>query len=120
MKLTYNNAYVGDVLLVSLKSSRSPSYTHHDSVTVIKENDEVIGLNIFNASDKFELEKDVVNVTPTETHIEKVNEILTTAGEEKIEADLSPSLSSDTSLKNHNTLMRISSMCVRWTSEMTI
>ena len=90
MKLTYNNAYVGDVLLVSLKSSRSPSYTHHDSVTVIKENDEVIGLNIFNASDKFELEKDVVNVTPTETHIEKINEILTTAGEEKIEADLSP------------------------------
>ena len=61
---------------MSLKSSRSPSYTHHDSVTVIKENDEVIGLNIFNASDKFELEKDVVNVTPTETHIEKINEIL--------------------------------------------
>ena len=90
MKLTYNNAYVGDVLLVSLRSPKTPSYTHHDGVTVIKENDEIIGLNIFNASGKFELEEDVVNITPTEAHLEKINEILTGAGEEKIEADLSP------------------------------
>lgn len=90
MKLTYNNAHVGDVLLVSLKSGKSPSYTHHDGVTVIKDNDEIIGVNIFNASDKFDLEKDVVNVTPTEAHVDKINEILTAAGEAQIEADLSP------------------------------
>lgn len=90
MKLTYNNAYVGDVLLVSLRSPKTPSYTHHDGVTVIKENDEIIGLNIFNASGKFELEEDVVNITPTEAHLKKINEVLTWAGEEKIEADLSP------------------------------
>lgn len=90
MKLTYNNAHVGDVLFVSLKSGKSPSYTHHDGVTVIKDNDEIIGVNIFNASDKFDLEKDVVNVTPTEAHVDKINEILTAAGEAQIEADLSP------------------------------
>ncbi len=90
MKLTYNNNHVGDVLLVSLKSAKSPSYTHHDGVTVIKDNDEIIGMNIFNASDKFDLEKDVVNVTPTESHVDKINEILTASGEVQIEADLSP------------------------------
>lgn len=90
MKLTYNNAYVGDVLLVSLRSSKSPSYTHHDGVTVIRENDEIAGVNIFNASDKFDLEEDVVNVTPTDEHVDKINEILSEAGEEQIEADLSP------------------------------
>lgn len=89
MKLTYNNAYVGDVLLVSLRSSNSPSYKYHDGVTIIKEDDEVIGLNIFNASDKFDMEKDVVNVAPTEKHLEKINEILTAVGEEEVEADLS-------------------------------
>ena len=76
MKLTYNKAHVGDVLLVSLKSAKSPSYTHYDGVTVIKENDEIVGMNIFNASDKFELEKDQVNVTPAETHVNKINEVL--------------------------------------------
>lgn len=90
MKLTYNNAHVGDVLLVSLKSGKTPSYTHHDGVTVIKDNDEIIGVNIFNASDKFDLEKDVVNATPTKAHVDKINEILTAAGEAQIEADLSP------------------------------
>lgn len=90
MKLTYNNAHVGDVLLVSLKSSNTPSYTHHDGVTVIKENDEIIGVNVFDASDKFNLENDTVNVTPTEDHVDKINEILNAAGEEQIKADLKP------------------------------
>lgn len=90
MKLTYNNAHVGDVLLVSLKSSNTPSYTHHDGVTVIKENDEIIGVNVFDASDKFNLENDAVNVTPTEDHVDKINEILNAAGEEQIKADLNP------------------------------
>lgn len=90
MKLTYNNAHVGDVLLVSLKSSNTPSYTHHDGVTVIKENDEIIGVNVFDASDKFNLENDTVNVTPTEDHVDKINEILNAAGEEQIKADLNP------------------------------
>lgn len=90
MKLTYNKAHVGDVLLVSLKSAKSPSYTHYDGVTVIKENDEIVGMNIFNASDKFELEKDQVNVTPAETHVNKINEVLSSVDEAQIEADLAP------------------------------
>ncbi len=90
MKLTYNKAHVGDVLFVSLESSKSPSYTHHDGVTVIREDDKIVGLNIFNASEKFELGNDGVNIIPHEAHVEKINEILKAAGEPEIEADLGP------------------------------
>lgn len=89
MKLTYNKAHVGDVLLVSLESAESPSYTHHDGVTVIKEGDRIAGINIFNASEKFDLEGGPVNITPTKNHLDKINEILKSAGEQEIEADLS-------------------------------
>ncbi|MCD2137233.1 YtpR family tRNA-binding protein [Salinicoccus halitifaciens] len=90
MKLTYNEAHVGDVLFVSLESAESPSYTHHGDVTVIKEGDKITGLNIFKAAEKFDLEGGAVNVTPTEAHLDKINEILKSVGEPEIDADLSP------------------------------
>ncbi|CAM4165865.1 YtpR family tRNA-binding protein [Lacicoccus alkaliphilus] len=90
MKLTYNKPHVGDVLFVSLDNAASPSYKHHDGLTVIMDGDRVVGLNIFNASEKFDLEEGAVNVSPNEKHLNNINDVLKAAGEPEIEADLRP------------------------------
>ena len=63
MKLTYNKN-IGDVLLVSLEGSYSFETKDFDGFTAILDNDKLLGLNIFNASEKFtdeELEKETAN-----------------------------------------------------------
>lgn len=89
MKLTYNHQHVGDVLLVTLKKTENPSYEHHEGVTVIREGDEVIGLNIFDASKVFSLLEDV-NVQPDESIVGEINEVLKSKGLDAIHPDLSP------------------------------
>lgn len=89
MRLTYNKNHVGDVLLVTLKGATNPEYTHLDGVTVIKDNGETVGLNIFDASEKFS--EDTLNSElGNEAALEEINTVLEKAGREKITPDLSP------------------------------
>ncbi|WP_411842052.1 YtpR family tRNA-binding protein [Salinicoccus sp. HZC-1] len=89
MKLTYNKENVGDVLFVTLKKTDSPSYEYHDGLTIIKDGDEIIGLNIFEASKKVNLHEGV-DIEPTEDIVEAINKILEQNGEERIEFDTTP------------------------------
>lgn len=89
MKLTYNNEHVGDVLLVTLRKVDAPDYEYHDGLTVIKEGEEVIGLNIFEASKKISLHEGV-NIEPTKDIVESVNKVLEQYDEAKIDFDISP------------------------------
>lgn len=89
MKLTYNNEHVGDVLLVTLRKVDAPDYEYHDGLTVIKEGEEVIGLNIFEASKKISLHEGV-NIEPTKDIVESVNKVLEQYDEVKIDFDISP------------------------------
>lgn len=89
MRLTYNKNHVGDVLLVTLKGATNPEYTHLDGVTVIKDNGETVGLNIFDASEKFS--EDTLNSElGNEAALQEINTVLEKAGVEKIAPDLSP------------------------------
>ncbi len=89
MKLTYNNEHVGDVLFVTLRKVDSPSYEYHDGLTIIKDGNEIIGLNIFKASKKLNLHEGV-NIEPTEDIVHAINKILGEHGEEHIDFDISP------------------------------
>ncbi|MCG1009378.1 DUF4479 domain-containing protein [Salinicoccus sp. ID82-1] len=89
MKLTYNHKHVGDVLLVTLRKTETPSYEHHEGLTVIKDGDEIIGLNIFDASRSFSL-PDAVNIEPDETIVGEINNLLETKGINPIDPDMSP------------------------------
>lgn len=89
MRLTYNKNHVGDVLLVTLKGATNPEYTQLDGVTVLKDNGETVGLNIFDASEKFS--EDTLNSElGNEAALEEINTVLEKAGREKITPDLSP------------------------------
>ena len=87
MKLTYNKN-IGDVLLVSFEGSNSFETKDFDGFTAILDNDKLLGLNIFNASEKFtdeELEKEIAN----EEIVQKINNII--HGDlDEINPDLSP------------------------------
>ena len=89
MKLTYNRENTDDVLLVTLKKAETPSYEYLDGVTVIKDGKETIGLNIFNAGERIQLPEDV-SIKPSEAIVGEINNILSKAGTDKIEADLTP------------------------------
>lgn len=89
MKLTYNRNHVGDVLLVTLEKTDHPVYEHHDGVTIIKSEDKVIGLNIFNASEYISM-PDEVNIQPDEEIVQEINSLLEKNGLETIQPDLSP------------------------------
>ncbi|WP_031544368.1 YtpR family tRNA-binding protein [Salinicoccus luteus] len=89
MKLTYNYQYVGDVLLVTLKKAENPTYEFHEDVTVIRNGDEIIGLNIFNASNHIALPNEV-NIEADEAILGSINTLLESRGIQKINPDLSP------------------------------
>ncbi|MFC3418435.1 YtpR family tRNA-binding protein [Salinicoccus hispanicus] len=89
MKLTYNHQHVGDVLLVTLKKTENPSYAYHEGLTVIKDGDEIIGLNIFDASKVISLPDDV-NIRPDESIVGEINEVLRSKGLDAINPELSP------------------------------
>lgn len=90
MKLTYNKAHVGDTLFVTLKKTSAPVYEHHEGVTLIKDGEEVIGLNIFDASRKLSLDADEVDIEPTESLVDDINSLLSSQNSESIHPDLSP------------------------------
>lgn len=89
MKLTYNKVHVGDTLLVTFKKIDNPSYEYYENLTVIKDNEEIIGLNIFKASEKITL-PDEVNIKPTESLVSDINQVLEENKVSKVTPDLSP------------------------------
>lgn len=89
MKLTYNKSHVGDTLLVTFKKTEHPSYEYYEDLTVIKDKEEIIGLNIFKASEKMTL-PDEVNIKPTKILVSGINQVLEGNGVEKVSPDLSP------------------------------
>lgn len=89
MKLTYNKAHIGDTLFVTLKKTETPSYEYYDGVTVIKDQDEIIGLNIFNASEKLSFQNEV-DIEPTEALVNDINRVLKEYDIDEIHPDLSP------------------------------
>ncbi|MDK6863220.1 YtpR family tRNA-binding protein [Nosocomiicoccus ampullae] len=86
MKLTYNKN-IGDVLLVSLKGSDNFETKDFDGYTTIVDNDELLGLNIFNASETF-TEEELTELNE-ESIVEKINDIIKGDFGE-INPDLSP------------------------------
>ena len=89
MKLTYNNEHVGDVLFVTIRKTEAPSYEFHKDLTVIKEDAETIGLNIFKASKKISMHEGV-NIEPTEDVVGEINKVLEEHGVDRIDFDISP------------------------------
>ena len=87
MRLTYNEN-VGDVLFVTLRKTEDVSYEHHGDITLIKDNDEVIGLNIFNAENNLSLSDKDIN--DYEVMVPEINNLLGKNGIEKLEFDLKP------------------------------
>ena len=84
MRLTYNEN-VGDVLFVTLRKTEEVSYEHNGEITLIKDGNEVIGLNIFNASSNLKLE-----LSDYEVMVQRINELLQKNGIEALEFDLTP------------------------------
>lgn len=87
VRLTYNEN-VGDVLFVTLRKTEEVSYEHNGDITLIKDGDEVIGLNIFNANSNLALEN--TNIDDYETMVLRINELLQKNGVETLEFDLTP------------------------------
>lgn len=84
VRLTYNEN-VGDVLFVTLRKTEEVSYEHNGDITLIKDGDEVIGLNIFNAGSNLKLDLDDYEVM-----VPRINELLQKNGIEALEFDLTP------------------------------
>lgn len=89
MKVTYNKAHIGDTLFVTIKKTDTPSYEVYDKLTVIKDNDEIIGLNIFDASERLSFQNEI-DIEPTEALINEINGLLNAEGLDSIDPDLSP------------------------------
>lgn len=88
MRITYNKDHIGDVLLVTMKKADTVSYDTRGDITLIKDGNEVIGLNIFNASSHFDnldtSYKDYEKMVPL------INELLSKNDIESLEFDLEP------------------------------
>lgn len=91
MNLFFNPTGVGNVAFLQLEQGEGPfEYERHGDVVAIKSNDQVMGFNLFNATDHFTIEG--------EGHIKLTEAILTdiqkmidkTDLDYQIEADLSP------------------------------
>lgn len=89
MKLTFNTHMDDDCLFVSLRPSDNPSYEYLEHLTVIKDDGEVVGLNIFNATEELGLES-LENIQADEESLNTINRLLEKKGVEKITPDLSP------------------------------
>ncbi|MFD2828980.1 YtpR family tRNA-binding protein [Corticicoccus populi] len=89
MKVTYNKDHVGDTLFVTFKKTETPSYEYYNDLTVIKDGAEIIGLNIFKASEQLSF-KNEINIEPTEKLVSDINTVLSKNGVEEVSPDLSP------------------------------
>ncbi|MCK1977358.1 DUF4479 domain-containing protein [Jeotgalicoccus huakuii] len=88
MRITYNKDHIGDVLLVTMKKADTVSYDTKGDITLIKDGNEVIGLNIFNASSHFD-DLDA-SYRDYEKMVPLINELLSKNDIESLEFDLKP------------------------------
>lgn len=88
MKVTFNEHIDNDCLLVSLKQPDTVEYEQVDNITLIKAGDEVVGLNIFEASDALGIDA-LDTIEANETTVEIINRLLESKGIAKISPDLS-------------------------------
>lgn len=72
-------------MFVTLRKTEEVSYEHNGDITLIKDGNEVIGLNIFNASSNLKLE-----LSDYEVMVQRINELLQKNGIEALEFDLTP------------------------------
>lgn len=89
MKLTYNKHMDNDCLFVSIKPANDPVYDYHEGLTAIKDDGEIVGLNIFDAQRTLDLES-LENIQANEETLSKINNLLEKKGIETINPDLSP------------------------------
>ena len=108
MRITYNLDHIGDVLLVSLKKSDQVTYEKKGDITLIKDGQEVIGLNIFNASKNLDFTSDQVD--DYEILVPKINNFLKKNDIEPLEFDISPKFIVGKVIENRRILMLINSM----------
>ena len=87
MKLTFNEYMDSDCLFVTLKPTDHPVYENHENITVIKENDEIVGLNIFNAHQSLGIDS-FEHIQADEQTLNTINNLLDKHGIEKISPDL--------------------------------
>lgn len=87
MKLTFNEYMDNDCLFVTLKPSDHPVYENHENITVIKENDEIVGLNIFNAHQSLGIDS-FEHIRADEQTVNTINNLLDKHGIEEISPDL--------------------------------
>lgn len=87
MKLTFNEYMDSDCLFVTLKPSDHPVYENHENITVIKENDEIVGLNIFNAHQSLGIDS-FEHIQADEQTLNTINNLLDKHDIEKISPDL--------------------------------
>ena len=93
MNVFYNPAGIGDVLLIPVKDGNRYEWTYEtngDIVRVLGENQEVLGYNIFRASEKFIL-PETGAIKLTEALLEEIKELFKTNNlDDELAFDLSP------------------------------
>nr|WP_263312975.1 DUF4479 domain-containing protein [Mammaliicoccus sp. Marseille-Q6498] len=91
MNLFYNKNGVGDVLMVTLQPvSEDLEYDYQNDITIIKNNNNIVGFNIFNASKYVQLEGNG-NIKVEEKHVGSIQDLLEKNNiNYKLEVDLSP------------------------------
>lgn len=90
-RLFYNPKTLGDVLFVLVRPSSKPDFTKKSGdIAALYEGNELVGINLFEASKHVELSENGVIFAPSATLIESLNKCLVEAGIEP----LSPSMDS--------------------------
>lgn len=88
MKVTFNSHVDNDCLLVTLKPADTPEYETIDNITVIKDGDEIVGLNIFDARNTLGIDA-LDTIESNTTTVEVINRVLEEKGISKIAPDVS-------------------------------
>ncbi|ARJ50029.1 YtpR family tRNA-binding protein [Staphylococcus lutrae] len=91
MNLFFNPTGVGNVAFLQLKQAEAPfDYERYGDVVVIKSQGQIIGFNLFNVTDYFNIEGNG-HIKLTEPLLSSIQQMIHQAGVDfQIEADLSP------------------------------
>ncbi|ULG71346.1 YtpR family tRNA-binding protein [Macrococcus brunensis] len=88
MNIFYNK-HIGDVLLITVKQTEGPfTYHREGDVVTIRQNDEIVGYNVYNVAD-LNIQTDG-QVELNKERVAEINAFLETKGMSPLEVDLSP------------------------------
>ena len=88
MKVTFNTHVDNDCLLVTFRPTETPEYEHVDNITLIKEGNDIVGLNIFNARSALGIDA-LDGVEANDSTLAIINRVLEEKGISKVTPDLS-------------------------------